>query len=59
MNQNEYLLTYDIGSTAVKLILFSSNLRAEYTAEKEVKTYGTIEDQLRNIQSRLQALNQQ
>ena len=39
MNQNEYLLTYDIGSTAVKLILFSRDFRAEFTAEKEVKTY--------------------
>lgn len=32
--------------------------KEEKKQEKEVKTYGTIEDQLRNIQSRLQALNQ-
>jgi xylulokinase len=39
MNQNEYLLTYDIGSTAVKLILFSRDLKPEYIGEKGVKTY--------------------
>lgn len=39
MKQSKYLLTYDIGSTAVKLVLFNKELEAEYSSQKEVKTY--------------------
>ncbi len=39
MEKNEYILTYDIGSTAVKLILFNKKLQAEYISQKEVRTY--------------------
>lgn len=39
MTQNEFILTYDLGSTAFKLVLFTNKLEAEYISEKEVKTY--------------------
>lgn len=39
MAKQNYILTYDIGSTAVKLILFDTNLNVIYKDEKKVKTY--------------------
>ena len=39
MSNQNYLLTYDIGSTAVKIILFDTNLKVIYKNEKKVKTY--------------------
>ncbi|MCC3145704.1 FGGY-family carbohydrate kinase [Halanaerobium sp. Z-7514] len=39
MSDKNYLLSYDIGSTAIKLILFDQELNPVYQAQKAVKNY--------------------